>query len=499
MQAPATMSNVQAFIRRAPRMADKTSWTKPLARMTYGDSIVGRGRREAGTGDGEGRPRAGRGWREAAVAVAAEPRRLRSRGGTAERTEGRGVAAGGPPEPRAGSCGGDRSRGVPGHGRGPQDLEPTQGAVRADRAVLDVDPREPEQEPPHRLRRQSRRGRLRQERPALGERRRAPAIGEQPEIADADEAAGDDVEQEAAKELFGLELHDLHAITVGVVAPAEADAAVGEGEEPVVGDRDPVRVAPEVGEHVIRAGEGGLAVHDPGLLSQLGDPRAEGRRLSERGDPAGAMQGAAREGALQPRQIAAAEDLRQGADGEEEVGPRGNPPCPIPRQRAPGDDAVDVDVLRERLAPRVEDGGDAEVAAEMTRVAAEARERGGRGLEQESVDQPGMALGEGVEGVREGEDDVEVRNREHLAAARGEPALGGHALAFRAVTVATRVVADAFRAAGRADGAVATERRRAAVSDGAQGAALSAAQRVGVLIRRAMGADDVGQFDPAGP
>src|SRR2546422_11070053 len=33
-------SNVQAFIRRAARMADKTSWTKPLAPMTYGDSIV---------------------------------------------------------------------------------------------------------------------------------------------------------------------------------------------------------------------------------------------------------------------------------------------------------------------------------------------------------------------------------------------------------------------------------------------------------------------------
>src|SRR5712691_6794938 len=119
--------NVQAFIRRASRMADKTSWTKPLARMTYGDSIVGPGRREAGTGGGEGGPRADRGWGEAAVTVAAEPRRRRSRGGPAERTEGRGASAGGPPEPRAGSCGGARSRGVPCHGGGPQDLEPTQG------------------------------------------------------------------------------------------------------------------------------------------------------------------------------------------------------------------------------------------------------------------------------------------------------------------------------------------------------------------------------------
>ncbi len=41
--------NVQAFIRRASRMADKTSWTKPLASMTYGDCIVGTAWLEVGT------------------------------------------------------------------------------------------------------------------------------------------------------------------------------------------------------------------------------------------------------------------------------------------------------------------------------------------------------------------------------------------------------------------------------------------------------------------
>jgi hypothetical protein len=78
------------------------------------------------------------------------------------------------------------------------------------------------------------------------------------------------------------------------------------------------------------------------------------------------MQGALVEGPPQAGEIPAAEDLGQGADGEEEVWTRGNPPGPIPGERAPGDDAVDVDVLRERLAPGVERGGDAEVAAEMT-------------------------------------------------------------------------------------------------------------------------------------
>src|SRR6266545_4132903 len=46
--------NVQAFIRRASGTADKTSWTKPLARMAYGDSIVKTGRLEVGAGGGAG-------------------------------------------------------------------------------------------------------------------------------------------------------------------------------------------------------------------------------------------------------------------------------------------------------------------------------------------------------------------------------------------------------------------------------------------------------------
>ena len=70
--------NVQAFIRRASSMADKTSWTKPLACMTYGDSIVGggaRSRANAGGGGGaEGRGR-GRGSRAARESSGCHPAR----------------------------------------------------------------------------------------------------------------------------------------------------------------------------------------------------------------------------------------------------------------------------------------------------------------------------------------------------------------------------------------------------------------------------------------
>jgi hypothetical protein len=114
---------------------------------------------------------------------------------------------------------------------------------------------------------------LSQEGAALGEVGRAAAIGEQAEVAETDEAVGDDVEEEATEELVDVEVHDLDAVAVGVVPPAEADATVGEGEEPVVGEGDAMGVAAEVGEHVLGTREGRLAVHDPGLLAQLGEPR----------------------------------------------------------------------------------------------------------------------------------------------------------------------------------------------------------------------------------
>src|SRR3989304_8244140 len=64
-QAP----NVQAFTRCASSMADKTSWTKPLARMAYGDCIAGgrqlkggsRGQRPVGAPPTGGDRGAGRG------------------------------------------------------------------------------------------------------------------------------------------------------------------------------------------------------------------------------------------------------------------------------------------------------------------------------------------------------------------------------------------------------------------------------------------------------
>jgi len=58
----------------------------------------------------------------------------------------------------------------------------------------------------------------------------AVAVGKQSEVADLDEAGGQDVEQEAADELCRIEGHDAAAVVVPGVPPAEAYMAVIEAE-----------------------------------------------------------------------------------------------------------------------------------------------------------------------------------------------------------------------------------------------------------------------------
>ena len=64
--------------------------------------------------------------------------------------------------------------------------------------------------------------------------RRPTARGEETEVADADEALGEDVEKEAAEKLLGLERERAHPAAVSVVLPPKRDGVVGHVDQPVV-------------------------------------------------------------------------------------------------------------------------------------------------------------------------------------------------------------------------------------------------------------------------
>jgi hypothetical protein len=74
----------------------------------------------------------------------------------------------------------------------------------------------------------------------------APPIGKEAEVADAHEAAWQDVKQEATQELICWQAHSALLVAVGGIPPSERDAAVGEGKQPVVGNGDAMCVGTEI-------------------------------------------------------------------------------------------------------------------------------------------------------------------------------------------------------------------------------------------------------------
>ena len=76
------------------------------------------------------------------------------------------------------------------------------------------------------------------------------------------------MKQEAADELDRIESHDAAAVVMSGVAPAEADLAVVEAEQPSVGDGDAVGVAGQVLQHMFGSAERRLGVDHPLLSAQ---------------------------------------------------------------------------------------------------------------------------------------------------------------------------------------------------------------------------------------
>ena len=113
-------------------------------------------------------------------------------------------------------------------------------------------------------------------------------IGEEPVVTDAVEPVGQYMDQKAADELVGVERHELVAsVRLGpVILPFEGHALAVEGDEPAVGDRDPVRVAGEISEDSVGSAEGSLGIHHPFDLSQCGEAGFEGSGLARAAWPA---------------------------------------------------------------------------------------------------------------------------------------------------------------------------------------------------------------------
>ena len=103
----------------------------------------------------------------------------------------------------------------------------------------------------------------------------ASTVSEEAEVADADQAFGQNVKKKSAQELICRNGHDLLLAAVSIVPPAEGDAIVLKGHESMVGDSDAMSVASQVLENMFGAAEGWLGIDHPVLLAELPDEVAE--------------------------------------------------------------------------------------------------------------------------------------------------------------------------------------------------------------------------------
>ena len=108
-------------------------------------------------------------------------------------------------------------------------------------------------------------------------------LGEQAVVADAVEALGQDVDEEAANELVCCECH--HLVAIGAFDPIvlifEADIVFVERDQPAVGDGDAMGVAGQISQYRLGSGEGPFAIDVPSDLAQRSQEGSEGGALSE--------------------------------------------------------------------------------------------------------------------------------------------------------------------------------------------------------------------------
>src|SRR5713226_3805177 len=151
-----------------------------------------------------------------------------------------------------------------------------------------------------------------------------------------------------------------------------------------------------------------------------------------------------------------------------------------------------------RRAPGVEDGGEADAGAEVPGIGGDGEQRFGRRAEQQIVDHRLVLVGERGDLGRQGEDQVEVADRQQIGLARGEPILRRRTLALGTMPVAARVVGDPAVAAILTALDMTAEGSRAAALDGRHHLELAEAHMPGIgpAPGGAMVMEDVGNLQP---
>jgi len=269
------------------------------------------------------------------------------------------------------------------------------------------------------------------------------------------------VPEHARDELVSIEAQCL-ALVIAVVGVAEANGVVGEGERPIARQRAALDVAGQVQRDTVTMGVGlaDLDVPVQPVVACDGATPMELVLLRRQAQQPG-IQGAPQLG----EELAAEQELKR-LDGDEEVRTRGAP-LTLGIDAAGAGQAVHVRVVVERSPPGVQCHQQAGYGAQVARHGTQLEHALAHAVEEPLVQPRAVELPQRDEGVRQGEDQVEMRAGQQLLELGLSPLTLWSLGAARAAAMAAGVVPDDAVVAVRAGQDVRAECRGIAVADAA--------------------------------
>jgi len=263
--------------------------------------------------------------------------------------------------------------------------------------------------------------------------------------ADLAKALGQDMLQEAPGELLAVH-GGLQLLLPGGVAVGEGDGFFVHGQDAIRADPDAVRVARKIADDLHRSGKRLFGVDTPALRGGHVELVPE----VGFGVFAGESQFAAVVKALQGLQELAPEDLADRAHREEKlmvVRALGHDPLALGVHPAIGHDPVNMRMVLQQLPPGVKYPDKSAPRADMLRIGEKVLQ-GLRADAEKQIVAPRFIVAEDrVQLLRNGEDHMEVMDRQQLGHLLFDPGACPVALANRTVPVAAGMIALLFMAA----------------------------------------------------
>src|SRR5271167_2911676 len=145
---------------------------------------------------------------------------------------------------------------------------------------------------------------------------------------------------------------------------------------------------------------------------------------------------------LEEGQHLASEETAEYAHRQEETRSAGDPTGVVEGEPTGGDEAMQVRMVAQVLAPGMEYGEHSDACTEMAWISGDLQQGLGGGAKQQVVEQALIAECKRCQLLRQGEDNVRIGHRQQAGRLSGEPAIASRGLTLGTMPVAAREIAN---------------------------------------------------------